>query len=411
MDGATSEIAVSRQAETRLSWANLLYFCDMPPSNSAGSQLLINRLLAGYPSDSLTILTSSHGLKVSPVSKTLTPNMTAFPTTSKIGRWGIGRLKNLLSWLSLPIVALWGCWVIKQRGIQVIVTLAHGRFFLAAALASWITSRPLILIVHDDWVSGVWHRPKSFLFGWVVRKAKSINVASPYLQQVLQSDYGVEAKLQMPGVESLPSVDERIQRDEETPSRNVRIVYAGACADTMVDSLQMLIQLVKSDILKRYGLQSWELHLYTTLKLRHDGLGWQHDRVKIHEWVSQAELPDVLSTCDILFLPYSFKEDQKPFVIAGFPTKTTDYLASGRSILVFAPGYSSLANYAREFGFAEVVDQPNEDALAKGIYNIWSSKDYREKLRANALAAFKQNHDIVKQRKEFYALVHCLMKS
>src|ERR1035438_3889990 len=45
---------------------NLLYICDFPPSNFAGGQILMSRLLRDYPPDRIVVLTSSRYLSVSP---------------------------------------------------------------------------------------------------------------------------------------------------------------------------------------------------------------------------------------------------------------------------------------------------------------------------------------------------------
>lgn len=92
-------------------------------------------------------------------------------------------------------------------------------------------------------------------------------------------------------------------------------------------------------------------------------------------------------------------------VIAGFPTKTADYMASGRPILVFGPEYSSLVRYARQYGFAEVVTEPGDDALAKGIKDIVNSSTRRAELVSRAFSVLSTNHDIFKQRREFQRLV------
>jgi glycosyltransferase involved in cell wall biosynthesis len=101
--------------------------------------------------------------------------------------------------------------------------------------------------------------------------------------------------------------------------------------------------------------------LYVPLtKERIAELGWAHDLINLRGWVSNLELRRALCRADILFLPASFAKEEVAVVVAGFPTKTADYMASGRPILVFGPEYSSLVRYARETGFAEVVSEPGE---------------------------------------------------
>src|ERR1035438_4054510 len=117
---------------------NLLYICDFPPSNFAGGPILMSRLLRDYPPDHIVVLTSSRYLRVSPKEGRLACPHIAFPTTDGWGRWGLGRVKNLVDWLTVPVLTLVAVRLIKTRRIKAIVTIAHDRFFVGAALAGWI---------------------------------------------------------------------------------------------------------------------------------------------------------------------------------------------------------------------------------------------------------------------------------
>ena len=74
--------------------------------------------------------------------------------------------------------------------------------------------------------------------------------------------------------------------------------------------------------------------------------------------------------------------------------------ASGKPILIFGPQYSSLVRYAKEQGFAEVVEHFDENALVRGMVHILSDSIYRSELCKRSLAVFEQNHNIVRQRKD-----------
>jgi glycosyltransferase involved in cell wall biosynthesis len=130
--------------------------------------------------------------------------------------------------------------------------------------------------------------------------------------------------------------------------------------------------------------------------------GWDRIDIVCRGWVTQSELPSVLSSADILFLPYSFLESSREAVETAFPSKTADYLAAGKPVLVFGPKYSSLVRYASEQGFAEIVDEFSAAALARGIQKIVFSPHYGEELAARALEVFSANHDISRQQHKFY---------
>jgi len=94
---------------------------------------------------------------------------------------------------------------------------------------------------------------------------------------------------------------------------------------------------------------------------------------------------------------------ERPWVEQSFPSKTADYVATSRPILVLGPPYSSIVRYAQESGCGEVVDTPDPDALTRAIARIAQSSARREQLRVSSLAAFRENHDIVQQRARFLA--------
>jgi glycosyltransferase involved in cell wall biosynthesis len=184
------------------------------------------------------------------------------------------------------------------------------------------------------------------------------------------------------------------------------ILFAGAITDSVQDSLKLLAEILVTGKLRVYGIQSAELHLYTQLSPeRICDWGWDHPSISVHGWVSQQELQGVLQSADILFLPFSFSEASRYAVESAFPSKTADYLAAGRPILVFGPEYSSLVRYAKEQRFAEVVDKCDEDVLARGIQRILSDSAYSSQLCKQSLAVFGQNHNIVCQRKELRSLL------
>lgn len=395
---------------------NLLYICDFPPSNFAGGPILMSRLLSGYPPDRIVVLTGSRYLRASPRDGRLTCDHIAFPTTNGWGRWGSGRIKNLLDWLMIPVLALVATYIIRTRRIKAIMTILHDRFFVGAALAGWITGAPCVVVMHDDTITPMerrsWvlkHVVRSWA-RWALRRAAHIYAISREMQQLLKSEYGVDSELQWPGTEPSAKRDRRsdsVLTDLSlTQTHSAVILFAGAIGYSVEDSLKMLARILITGKLQAYGIQSAELHLYTQLNPEriHDW-GWDHRCITVHPWVSQQQLEVVLQKADILFLPYSFSEASRYAVESAFPSKTADYLAAGRPILVFGPQYSSLVRYAKEQGFAEVVDNFDEDVLARGIQRLLSDLVHRNQLCKRSLAVFEQNHNIVCQREELRSLL------
>jgi len=378
----------------------ILYLCDFPPSNLDGGSVLVNRLLAEYPPENIVAFTSARYRRPDAQTRPWSCNHTVLPGLHGQGRWGIGRAKGLVNWLLIPLIALRATHQLRRTRASAMLSVAHGTYFIAAALASALTSAPLILIVHDDWVADLQRSSYLFkyiarrLFGTVLRRASHIFAVSPPMQRLLRSVYGVDAELQMPCADV--SLRPAGVRDTQDPMRRCRIHYSGngVCG---ADSLEMLMELLREDRLAEYGLGDWELHLYTR---SFDGAVPR--RVTWHGWVSQAELAKAVASADILFLPYSFLAAEKSFRTTSFPAKTADYLASGKPILIFSPPDSSIIEYAREFDFACIVTEPTKEALAAGIGQICGSKAYRDRLAANALRTLAVNHSVGRQRQRLY---------
>jgi glycosyltransferase involved in cell wall biosynthesis len=228
------------------------------------------------------------------------------------------------------------------------------------------------------------------------------------MQQILKSEYGVDSELQWPGTEKDYRSDSAVTKLSAHPHSAV-ILFAGAITDSVLDSLKLLAEILVTGKLQVYGIQSAELHLYTQLSPeRIRDWGWDHPSISVHGWVSQQELQGVLQSADILFLPFSFSERARYAVESAFPSKTADYLAAGKPILVFGPPYSSLVHYGAQEGFAEIVTEFSADALARGIHNLVASPEHRDTLASRALEVFSQHHDIDRQRSQFLSMLNTL---
>ncbi len=320
-----------------------------------------------------------------------------------------GRVKTVVDWLLVPVLAsLAGALIIRHR-IRAIITVAHGHFFIAAAMASFITRKPFVLVVHDDWVSSMKINSRmlrhiaSPIFRTVVRNAAHVYSVSPQMHQLLKTDYDIDSEIQFPATE--PHCEHLPAQYSAERHGNAAIVYSGIWSHAVEDTLGLMADIVSSGALEKHGVKNVEFHLYTNIGQRNLEWPWNHPSIRFHDWVSQAELQVILADADILFLPFSFSESAKFSVETGFPSKTTDYLASGKPILVVGPPYSTIIRYAEQNGFAAVVDEPDREAIVVKIKEIIASASYRETLRAKSLAALEKNHNIVRQRAAFCSML------
>jgi glycosyltransferase involved in cell wall biosynthesis len=106
--------------------------------------------------------------------------------------------------------------------------------------------------------------------------------------------------------------------------------------------------------------------------------------------LTPKKIPDALKNANILFLPLSWNTPSPEVIEMAVPGKTAEYLASGTPILVHAPADCYLSKYAKERGFAHIVDTEDILALQNGIRKILTDKEYAKNLVVNAQ---KTSHD------------------
>jgi len=270
-----------------------------------------------------------------------------------------------------------------------------------------------VLWVHDDWVSLTRHNSfvlKYFcepIFRFAVRSAGHIYAIGTVMADWLRSAYGVEAEVQMPGCAAISATLDPAVDDNAQEGQAFRIAFAGTCV-AADETLKFLAGVVKSGGVLPDGRQL-ELHLY--LPNGSGGPELVHQQIFLHPWLSQADLKDALRKADVLFLPYNFSNSDSFIPERSFPSKASDYLSCGKPMLLMAPPSAGILPYAREHGFAEIVDRPSQQALVTAIRRLAADSSYRATLARNGLECFKTNHDIAKQREAFYRLIDSLERA
>jgi len=107
----------------------------------------------------------------------------------------------------------------------------------------------------------------------------------------------------------------------------------------------------------------------------------------------QSEMPAIQCHATLLLLPLSWHTRSPDVIATAAPGKLADYLASGRPVLIHAPPYAYINQYAKENGFALVVDEENIKKLKDGINKLLFDLEYSRQLIENAKRTFYKNHD------------------
>ena len=122
---------------------------------------------------------------------------------------------------------------------------------------------------------------------------------------------------------------------------------------------------------------------------------FEHNDRVVFRSAPQSAMADIQDDADILFLPLSFHTKAPEVIEMATPGKTAEYLLAERPILVHAPAYSFLSQYAREKQFAHVVDTDNVADLQEGIRKLLLDKQYTKKLIDNSHSVFQAEYDLL----------------
>jgi glycosyltransferase involved in cell wall biosynthesis len=288
--------------------------------------------------------------------------------------------------------------LVKKHKIDIIFTVPYrGEFFVAAYFAHLLSRKKLYVYVMDDWEEHVrlGHAPHRLLT-WLVGQARILRAAdkvwavSRPMAQLYEERYGIRMSW-------LPHTI-HLDRYHKPASRAGRIVFTGSIYGAQLDALQRIARVMSSSDLAD---SSAELVLYSdisdsTLQM----FGLAGPRI-VHDCVASGEIPEVLATADVLFLPFSFQPEQRQIVSTSLPTKVPEYLAAGVPILVHAPAYSSIARYAQDGGWGLVIDTPDECRLLEALRRIMRDSELREQLTEAALRCAVTNHDSLEVTRQF----------
>ena len=124
-------------------------------------------------------------------------------------------------------------------------------------------------------------------------------------------------------------------------------------------------------------------------------------------FLKQVALPCVLSPADLVVLPINFDERSRKYVGLSMQPKGPEYMASGAPILVYGPATNPNVRYAKDAGWAVVIDQhdPTGDAIARTIEGMMHAPCVASRTSARAADVVERNHDASVVRTRFRAVV------
>lgn len=261
---------------------------------------------------------------------------------------------------------------VSNRGILAVYPATS--FILAAYHYSKKHKIPFYPYFMDTWVEGrgrKWERAIAEYFEpKVFAAAKFIFVLTPALEAFFAKKYPRFAdkikvlphSIQHPQI--IPSPDPKWQHN------GLHVVYTGQVYGPTVDPIHLLLESFKEieELNPKLTISTPD----SEFSLRKNGLT-QHKRVQIVRLETEAEVASLQASADILFNPVSFERADKLQIQTLFPTKTIEYLRARRPMIVCGPANTAFVQYARDKGFAHIIDEKSPSKLAECLRAVTES--------------------------------------
>jgi glycosyltransferase involved in cell wall biosynthesis len=119
---------------------------------------------------------------------------------------------------------------------------------------------------------------------------------------------------------------------------------------------------------------------------------------------SHDDLVSVLKGADILFLPERFDESAQGIRLS-VSSKAHLFMFSEKPIVVYSSDITGIARYARDDGWAEVVDCRDADRLARTLKKLITHEDEQKRLVAQARRTAVTNHELSTIQSTFLQLL------
>jgi len=299
--------------------------------------------------------------------------------------------------LQLVVVVRQGVKVVKQNKIDVLIGISgDGLALISAYIIHKITKKKYKIYLFDIY-KGNKYSPSirwlaNFIEPLLVRNASKIIVTNEGTMNLYKKRYGnipieiIHNAIFSDNYEGLNS--------EYDPVEPYNIVFTGHIYWAQEQSVINLINAIRRINKIQVNLKLYLPKCPDSIKK----LIKNYNNIIISK-ASPEEIPAIQKNADLLFLPLSWDTDAPEIIQTATPGKFTDYLIAGRPMLVHAPEYAYVSQYAKENKLGLVVDENDISLLAKAIVDFFKNPKQAKTFIHNSKETFYKNHDLDKNAK------------
>jgi glycosyltransferase involved in cell wall biosynthesis len=200
---------------------------------------------------------------------------------------------------------------------------------------------------------------------------------------------------------------ERFEHAVPTTPQNgegaTNIVYSGSL---YLNRWRSLIDVVEAALRVKRGNDRCMVHIYCPrLEPTAARAFSAFPNVCVHDTLPDKEVPSLLKGANLLVLAESFDPSIAKHIRFSISAKAHLYMMAQRPVLVYGPAGAGVVEYARQGGWADVVDKQDEESLTSAITRLLTDRELVKRQCDRARKCALQNHNITKVRKDFTELV------
>ena len=232
----------------------------------------------------------------------------------------------------------------------------------------------------------------------LIKGADGIIVPNEFLRDEYRRRYGVESVvIHNPCGESEPGQEGKVPWPKDRGE--IKIVYTGAVYHAHYDAFHNLLAAIQ-----RIGRPEIKLHLYTEQSPKDLEREKISGPIVYHNHLPLSQVVQVQRDADILFLPLAFNSPIPEVIKTSAPGKMGEYIASGRPVVVHAPGDCFLSWYFKKYECGLVVNRNEPTELSHAIQRIINDPALRQELGERAIDRAKTDFSLATARAKFMKL-------
>lgn len=351
---------------------NLLIFSQRFPPSVGGTPTVMRKLCSALPPDRLAVISMAE-----PGENGAQTWAMPFPQRRLAQPCRLIRALDRGRFSTAPWIARRAAGLTRRSDTAAVVAVFPTETFLVAA---WLLARwwrmPLYVYMLDLWADNRGDRQRRLVSRRmeprIFRDAVRVFGPNPMLCDYFRGKYPAAALELLPHiVEAKASPVGRGQRAWKRAGETL-IVYTGQLYSTTGDPVRNLVRALElvEDLNPRVVISTPD----TQRQIARYGLAG-HARIETVCLDTADEVADLQGQADILFNTVAFDHADSLQVKTLFPTKTIEYLVADRPMIVHGPAGNPFVEYARERGFAEIVDRKDPRRLADVIRRLISEPE------------------------------------